>query len=119
MVPHVLQRETDVFIRKQMYRYTIPCLLHFKEVTEKAAGCVTSISEEKVHEAAVLSRHTLPSFTFIRFMQNWEGMDLPILSRYLEAGPERSGDLSKVTQHLAGVRDLGANPSSSPYQPCD
>lgn len=35
MVSHALQKETDVFIHKQIYGYTIPCLLYFKEARDK------------------------------------------------------------------------------------
>lgn len=64
-------------------------------------------------------------------MSNWDGpqatdralvgreMDRPILSPCFEAETERSGDLPKVTQHMAEVRDLGSNPDSFPYQQCD
>lgn len=35
MVSHALQRETDVFIHKQIDGYTISCLLYFKEARDK------------------------------------------------------------------------------------
>ena len=60
MVSHASWRETDVFTHKRMYRCTMPCLSHFKEVTEKTTGrlYVTSTWEEKGNEAAVFSSYT-------------------------------------------------------------